>query len=156
MEQMAFDEAFMYAYSMRARTHAYHKMEDDVPLETKKRRLQEVIDMFRNKRSDECVKYLDSKQLVLIEGRSRRSTDSNPQWSGRTDGNKIVVVDDKPVSASLKAEDMNAKVTLKPGDYVLVQITEAGPSTLKGEPLARTDIVHANSILLEDSLLRNK
>ncbi len=35
-------QAYMFAYSMRERTHAYHKYVDDVPEEVKQRRLREV------------------------------------------------------------------------------------------------------------------
>lgn len=35
-------QAFMFAYSMRDKTHAYHRMEDNVPEDVKARRLREV------------------------------------------------------------------------------------------------------------------
>ena len=31
MNEVKFEMAYMFAYSMRPRTHAYHKMTDDVP-----------------------------------------------------------------------------------------------------------------------------
>jgi tRNA A37 methylthiotransferase MiaB len=44
---VGYDMAFLYAYSLRDRTHAAHKMEDDVPQEVKARRLQELINTWR-------------------------------------------------------------------------------------------------------------
>jgi len=43
MEYVKYDFGFMFAYSERPGTLAAKKMEDDVPLETKKRRLSEII-----------------------------------------------------------------------------------------------------------------
>lgn len=42
IQQVQFDQAFMFAYSMRERTHAYYKMTDDVPEDVKLKRLQQV------------------------------------------------------------------------------------------------------------------
>lgn len=47
MEAIQFDQAYMFAYSMREKTHAHRKMVDDVPQETKLSRLNEVISTFR-------------------------------------------------------------------------------------------------------------
>jgi tRNA A37 methylthiotransferase MiaB len=48
MEQIQFDQAYMFAYSMRGKTHAHRKLQDDVPEEVKQKRLQEVINTFRS------------------------------------------------------------------------------------------------------------
>ena len=40
MAQPAVEQAFMFAYSLRPRTHAFHRMQDDVPPPVKLRRLQ--------------------------------------------------------------------------------------------------------------------
>lgn len=38
--------AFLFAYSMREKTHAHRQFQDDVPEEVKQRRLKEMIDTF--------------------------------------------------------------------------------------------------------------
>ena len=43
MNLMRYEQAFMFAYSMREKTAASRHLVDDVPEETKKRRLAEVI-----------------------------------------------------------------------------------------------------------------
>ncbi|MEO0571381.1 MAG: tRNA (N6-isopentenyl adenosine(37)-C2)-methylthiotransferase MiaB, partial [Bacteroidota bacterium] len=45
MEYVKYDFGFMFAYSERPGTRAAHKLDDDVPEETKKRRLREIIDV---------------------------------------------------------------------------------------------------------------
>ena len=91
-QAVQFDQAFMYAYSLRERTHAAYKLSDDVPAVIKQRRLQEIIAAFhagalqRNLSTE-----LDSYRLVLVEGPSRASKQELPLLTGRTDGNKRVV-----------------------------------------------------------------
>lgn len=92
MRECQFDQAFMFAYSDREKTHAARTMKDDVPEEVKLRRLQEVIDVFRagvqeRNRATEWGRL----RLVLIEGPSTRSTPYAPMLTGRTDGNKRVI-----------------------------------------------------------------
>jgi len=92
MEEVAFDQAFMFAYSLRDKTHASHKMEDDVPLAVKNRRLQEVIDVYRRKLKEKnSTVETGRSRLVLVEGPATRSTAEAPMWTGRTDGNKRVI-----------------------------------------------------------------
>lgn len=92
MEEVKYDQAFMFAYSLREKTHAAHTMEDDVPPEIKSRRLQEIINAFRTnivqKNGD-----LESGalKLILVEGLSSKATVENPTLTGRSDGNQRVV-----------------------------------------------------------------
>ena len=46
MEEVRYEKAFMFAYSLREKTHAHRKLSDDVPEAVKKRRLREVIEVF--------------------------------------------------------------------------------------------------------------
>lgn len=48
MQQTGFDQAFMFAYSEREKTHAARHLDDDVPADVKSRRLQEIIAAFRD------------------------------------------------------------------------------------------------------------
>jgi tRNA A37 methylthiotransferase MiaB len=92
MEQVKFDQAFMFAYSLREKTHAARTMEDDVPEATKLRRLQEVIATFRGNiipKNEESE--AGALRLVLVEGLSSKATSDNPTLTGRTDGNQRVV-----------------------------------------------------------------
>lgn len=92
LREVRFDQAFMYAYSLRDRTHAAHTMTDNVPEEVKKRRLQEIIDVYRDtlirKNAEEEAGRLS---LVLVEGPATRSSPEQPVYTGRTEGNKRVL-----------------------------------------------------------------
>jgi MiaB/RimO family radical SAM methylthiotransferase len=160
MKQVGFDQAFMFAYSMRAKTHAYHKMEDNVPEEVKKRRLQEVVDTFRTTVEAKSKADLGTYQLVLIEGKSRRSKEDAVQWSGRNDGNKTVIVCENasdivgvPASISEMERLGNSapKVRIGPGDYVMVKVVETGPNTLKALPVARSSIMEFHKYILNQN-----
>lgn len=92
MEECKFDQAFMFAYSTREKTHAHRTLEDDVPEVVKLRRLQEVIDVFRsNLMTKNRAAEGGQVRLVLVEGYSTRSTPAVPMLTGRTDGNKRVI-----------------------------------------------------------------
>lgn len=115
MEEVRFDSAYMFAYSERPGTLAARKYPDDVAEETKKRRLQEVMQLQdahsvgRNQAEEGQI------QEVLIEGYSKRSQDD---WCGRNSRNKMVVFPFVP--------------GLKPGDLVRVQIERSTKATLLG------------------------
>jgi len=92
MEYVKYDQAFMFAYSMRGKTHAHRSMEDDVLESIKLKRLQEIIATFREgvqKRNDEVE--MGRLRLVLVEGESKKSNANRRSWSGRTDQNKRLV-----------------------------------------------------------------
>jgi tRNA A37 methylthiotransferase MiaB len=91
MEHVNYDQAYMFAYSMRGKTHAHRTMEDDVAEEIKAQRLQEIIALFRRsvqERNDEME--VGQLRLVLVEGESRKSKEGNRTWGGRTDQNKRI------------------------------------------------------------------
>eukprot|EP01038_Epipyxis_sp_PR26KG_P010499 gene10499-14110_t len=93
MKRVRFDQAFMFAYSLREKTHAAHTMTDNVTPETKNRRLREVIDVYRSqlhiKNYNEEIGQI---RVILIEGYGTKSTPEHPMLTGRTDGNKRVVL----------------------------------------------------------------
>ena len=70
---------------------------------------------------------------VLVEGKAQKSDD---MWTGKTDTLKRVVFSDAKIPSSL-VQDAH-RVSVKPGDYVVVDITSASHSTLVGSPVAVT------------------
>jgi len=133
MEKVGFDQAFMFSYSERSKTHASHTMRDDVSDEDKLRRLQEVIDAFRGTATQAAEKFVGTEQVVLLEGESKRSTKESPQLAGRSDANKVCVWEPKEVPGL-----DGGPVSPKPGDYVRVKVLSAGTGTLYVEPLGVT------------------
>jgi len=115
MEFVRYEMAYMFFYSERPGTLAARKYEDDIPLETKKRRLQEII-LLQNKHSLERNQAdLGKTFKVLVEKVSKKSDQEN---CGRNDQNKMVIF---------------PKADTKPGDYVMVKINKCTGATLKGE-----------------------
>lgn len=47
LDKVQYDMAFLFAYSMREKTHAHRRMQDNVPEDVKKRRLIQMIDTFK-------------------------------------------------------------------------------------------------------------
>ena len=117
----------MYAYSLREKTHAAHTMQDDVPEETKQRRLREIIETFRRTVQNRNERLeLGAERLVLVEGPGTKSTAEKPSLTGRTDGNKRCVFDAVP----LFRNETQMLSLPKDGDYVVVRIKEVRTTTL--------------------------
>ncbi len=116
MEQVRFDGAYMFNYSPREKTKAY-KWTDDVSDETKKRRLNEIIDL-QNKISKENNKNeIGRIHEVLVEGASKKN---KFQWQGRSDTNKVVIFD-------------NANLKYQAGNIVKCKIKDSTSATLFGD-----------------------
>jgi len=115
LKKVRYDGAYMFKYSPREGTKAY-KMNDDVSEEIKVKRLQEIIDIQHQISLEKNNEQIDTEEIILIEGFSKKSND---KLAGRTDGNKVVIIpfDDK----------------IKPGNYVKVKINRATSGTLFGD-----------------------
>ena len=95
LEQVRYDQAFMFAYSRREGTHAARTMTDNVPEEVKQRRLREIIDTYQEVvRAKNKLEEVGRIRLVLVEGETKkrsRDVDGVRTWQGRTDQNKRIV-----------------------------------------------------------------
>ncbi|MFN7330476.1 MAG: MiaB/RimO family radical SAM methylthiotransferase, partial [Bacteroidota bacterium] len=104
MEAVQYDFSYMFFYSERPGTLAAKKFADDIPLDIKKKRLEEII----QKQSELSLKrnQLDAGKVhkVLIEGTSRRS---DQQLQGRNSANKVVIF---PKGNKTKGEYVNVLV----------------------------------------------
>ncbi len=115
MEAVRYHFGFMFYYSERPGTHAARNMPDDVPLEIKKRRLSEIIELQQRHSLKRNQSEIGRIREVLIEADSKRSGE---HWSGRTEQNTMVVF---PKTGSEK-----------PGDLVRVSISDCSAATLLG------------------------
>ncbi len=115
MEYSNYDFAYMFKYSERPGTKAARKMEDDVPEETKKRRLNEIIELQNTLSAENKKKAIGNTYTVLVEGPSRKSEE---QYAGRNSQNQMVVFPRN-----------NANI----GELVKVKIIKSTPGTLIGE-----------------------
>ncbi|RXR20521.1 tRNA (N6-isopentenyl adenosine(37)-C2)-methylthiotransferase MiaB [Flavobacterium amnicola] len=117
MEYVQYDFGYMFAYSERPGTLAARKMEDDVPEPVKMRRLQEVVDLQQDISAKRTARFLNQTVEVLIEKESKKS---DAHWSGRISENVVTVF---------------PKENYKPGDFVLVKVTDCTSATLIGEAI---------------------
>ena len=116
MEYSGYDLSYMYFYSERPGTLAERRYTDDVPLEVKKRRLQEIVDVQYKLSLKSNERDLGKTFKVLIEGDSKRSADD---WMGRTSQNKVIIFPKQGFD-------------FKKGDYVMVKVKECTKATLMG------------------------
>ena len=114
MRECAYDSAFMFKYSERPGTYASKHLPDDVPEDTKLRRLNEMIALQNELSAESYQKDIGKTVEVLAEGISKRS---RAQFYGRTPQNKVVVFD---------------RGQHRIGDFVKVKVTESSSATLKG------------------------
>jgi tRNA-2-methylthio-N6-dimethylallyladenosine synthase len=117
MEYCKYDLAYMYFYSERPGTLAARKYADDIPLETKKRRLQELVALHRIHSLESMKRDVGKTFKVLIEGPSKKNED---EFYGRNDQNKVVVF---------------PKLNFKKGEYAMVKIHDCTAGTLIGKAI---------------------
>jgi len=117
MDYVKYDFGFMFAYSERPGTLAARKIEDDVPEEIKKKRLNEIIQKQQEHSLYRTEQFIGQTVCVLIEKVSKRSED---HWSGRTTQNTVVVF---------------PKENYQVGDFVEVNIKSCTSATLMGKAI---------------------
>ena len=115
MEYVKYDFGFMFAYSERPGTLAEKKMEDDVPEEIKKRRLNDIIQLQQQHSLYNCQKFIGQTVEVLIEGPSKKS---DAHWKGRNSQSSVVIF---------------PKGDEQIGDFVNVYIETSTTATLIGK-----------------------
>ena len=121
MEYVKYDFGFMFAYSERPGTLAERKIEDDVPMEVKKRRLNEIIQLQQKHGLYRTQQQVGKTVEVLIEKESKKS---DKHWSGRNSQNTVVVF---------------PKENYKPGDFVDVKVMDCTSATLIGEAVGYSE-----------------
>jgi tRNA-2-methylthio-N6-dimethylallyladenosine synthase len=122
MEYVKYSFGYMYAYSERPGTLAGRKMEDDVPEETKMRRLQEIVDLQRIHSGMRTQEFVGQTVEVLVEKNSKKS---NSDLSGRNSQNITVVF---------------PKENYKIGEFVNVLITNCTSGTLIGKAVGLSEM----------------
>lgn len=129
IQLVGYDMAYMFAYSVREKTHAHRNYTDDVDELVKQSRLAQVISTFNSTAKKISQRFIGTRQLVLIDGESKKSS---LDWSGRSDGNRTVVF---PKTSH----------ELRVGDYALVEITATTGATLIGRFIEPSSISHFNN-----------
>ena len=115
MDYVKYDFSYMFFYSERPGTLAAKKFEDDIPLEVKKRRLQEIINKQQEISLQRNKLDVGKVHKVLIEGTSKRSEE---QLQGRNTANKVIIF---------------PRGNHQKGEYVNVLVNDCTAATLFGE-----------------------
>jgi tRNA-2-methylthio-N6-dimethylallyladenosine synthase len=115
MDVVEYDYSYMFFYSERPGTLAEKKYPDDISVEIKKRRLDEIIKKQRTLSALRYKQDIGSVQRILIEGTSKKNED---HLQGRTSSNRVAVF---------------PKENKKKGEYVHVLIEDCTSGTLIGK-----------------------
>ena len=113
MREVRFDAAYTFVYSPRKGTQAA-EYPDQISREEKQRRIMELVELQGQITYESNLAYVGRREKVLVEGYSRRD---EQELCGRTDSGKMV----------------NFAGDARPGDTVLVEITDAKKTTLFGK-----------------------
>ncbi len=113
--KVGFDYAYMFYYSERPGTLAARHYPDDVPLEVKTRRLNEIIALQSELSLGSNRNDIGKTFRVLVEGPSKKNPE---ELCGRSGSNKMCVFPGKGHKA---------------GDYVDVKVLSCTSATLIGE-----------------------
>ena len=89
VQKVKFEQVFMFIYSRRVGTVA-DKMENQIPEEIKHKRFDRLKMLVESQMAENNQKYVGTIQKVLIDGTSKNNKNT---LSGRTDGNKVVVIE---------------------------------------------------------------
>jgi tRNA-2-methylthio-N6-dimethylallyladenosine synthase len=116
MAEVNFSFAYMYMYSERPGTLAAKRFSDDILVDVKNRRLNEIIEQQHRSSHKRVLEQLGKVQKVLIENYSKKSVQD---YAGRSDQNTTVIF---PVDERFK-----------PGDYVHVLAESCTTATLIGK-----------------------
>lgn len=111
-EKVGFDAAFMFYYSERPGTLAARKYPDDVDIQTKTRRLEEIIALQNRLSLESNRRDLGKSFTALVEGPSKKDP---AQLCGRNPQNKMCVWTDN---------------VHKAGDFVEVEVLDCTQATL--------------------------
>ena len=113
--KVGFDYAYMFYYSERPGTLAARHYPDDVPLDVKTRRLNEIIALQSELSLKSNQNDIGKTFRVLVEGPSKKNPE---ELCGRSGSNKMCVFPSKGHKA---------------GDYVNVKVLSCTSATLIGE-----------------------
>ena len=114
VEELKYDRSFSFIYSPRPGTPA-SSLPDDVSMDEKKQRLYALQALLNEQTQAISAAMVGTKQRVLVERLSRRSTD---EMAGRTENNRVV--------------NFPGRIDMI-GQFVEVEIQQAFSNSLHGE-----------------------
>lgn len=144
IRQIKYSFCFVFPYSMREKTRANYRLVDDIPMEIKQRRHQELATAFREEAAIRNQKLVGTIQLVLIESKSKRSASA---VVGRIDGGTKTIIENGIFHVNNEEER-----ELRAGDYVMVKIESSTSQTLVGRPIRITKLQDFEELKKSDNI----
>lgn len=89
VSKVNFEQVYMFIYSRRVGTPG-DKMENQVPENIKHKRFDKLKQLVESQIAERNKEYVGTVQKILIEGRSKTN---NNMLTGRTDSNKVVILE---------------------------------------------------------------
>lgn len=89
VSKVNFEQVYMFIYSRRVGTPG-DKMENQVPENIKHKRFDKLKQLVESQIAERNKEYVGTVQKILIEGRSKTN---NNMLTGRTDSNKVVIIE---------------------------------------------------------------
>jgi len=124
VKKARYKNCFVFKYSPRPGTVSEKKLQDNIPLEVKKRRNYRLLEVQEKISREISTEFQERRVTVLVEGLSKKphlnaaENNDNPQLIGRTADDWIVV--------------FNGPESLA-GHFAKVKITKTSPLTLFGQ-----------------------
>jgi len=115
LKEVRFDKVHVAAYSERKGTYAFRKIDDNIPVNIKKLRLNRVNTLQEEIQLELNNKYLNSVYKVLIDGKTK------DRFYGRTLGDKLVYIKD------INSSDL--------GSIIETEINDVSPYSLSGSKI---------------------
>lgn len=104
VEQVRYDSAFTFLYSVRKGTPA-ENYEDQIPEETKHERFNRLVELVNRISAEKNAAYAGRVEKVLVEGPSKTG---DQMYSGRTEGFKLI---NFPGTLEMTGRLLDVKVT---------------------------------------------
>ncbi|VUZ45055.1 unnamed protein product [Hymenolepis diminuta] len=127
INHVSYAYGFCFPFSLRNKTRAYHRLEDDIPQEIKSSRHEELKQALRTSAHQFNKSLIGTTQLALVESVSKRST---AELAGRIDGGV------KAIFPKFLRDSSEIQI----GDYVTLKIESCTSQTLRAVPLRKTTI----------------
>ncbi len=115
LKKVRFDKVHVAAYSERKGTYAFRKIDDNIPVNIKRSRLNIVNRLQEEIQLELNNKYLNSVHQILIDGKSK------DRFYGRTLGDKLVYIND------INSSDL--------GNIIETEINDVSPYSLSGSKI---------------------
>ena len=119
VDEVGFDHGYVFQYSPRPGTVSDHQMEDDIPIEIKKQRNHQLLDLISKSGAARNQRFLGRQVEVIAEGTSRSD---DTRWAGKARNHRTVIWD--------------AQEDEKAGSFVVVEVDRTSAVTLYGQRVA--------------------